>query len=143
MTDPIADMLNRIRNAQAVEKPSVKIPWSDLKFRVAKILEKEGFIEDVKKKGRKIKKFIDFELKYKVVEHEIEKAINPIKETTPFINGLKRISKPGQRIYKGSKSLKPTKGGFGISIISTPKGLMTDKDARQKKMGGEVLFEIW
>jgi len=143
MTDPIADMLTRIRNAQAVAKPSVKIPWSDLKFRIAKILEKEGLIDDVKKRGRKIKKFIDFSLKYKEIEHEIEMAINPIKETIPLINGLKRISKSGQRIYKGSKSLKPIKGGYGISIISTPKGLMTDKEARQRKMGGEVLFEIW
>jgi small subunit ribosomal protein S8 len=143
MTDPITDMLNRIKNAQAVQKTSVKIPWSDLKFRIAKILEAEGFVGEIKKKGRKTKKFIDIELKYEIKEYEIEKAINPIKETKPMIKGIKRISKPGQRIYKGAKNIKKIKGGFGISIISTPQGLMTDKEARKRKLGGEILCQVW
>ncbi|MDP2820807.1 MAG: 30S ribosomal protein S8 [bacterium] len=143
MTDPITDMLNRIKNAQAVQKTSVKVPWSDLKFRIAKILESEGFVGEIKKKGRKTKKFIDIELKYEIKEYEIEKAINPIKETKPMIRGIKRVSKPGQRIYEGAKNIKQIKGGFGISIISTPQGLMTDKEARKRKLGGEVLCQVW
>jgi small subunit ribosomal protein S8 len=143
MTDPVTDMLSAIKNAQAVQKTSVKIPWSDLKFRIAKILEDKGFVGEIKKKGRKTKKYIDIDLKYETKEYEIEKAINPIKVMKPMIRGARRISKPGQRIYKGTRNLKPIKGGFGISIISTPQGLMTDREARKRKLGGEVLCEIW
>ena len=130
MTDPIADMLNRIRNAQAVLKETVDIPISNLRYEVAKILEKGGFVSGVEKKGKKAKKVIEITLKY--------------NEKIPVISGLKRISKPGQRIYKRAKELKPVKGGYGIAIISTSKGgLMTDKEARKQKLGGEVICEIW
>ena len=129
MTDPIADMLNRIRNAQAVLKETVDIPISNLKYEVAKILEKGGFVSGVEKKGKKAKKVIEITLKY--------------NEKIPVISGLKRISKPGQRIYKRAKELKSVKGGYGIAIISTSKGLMTDKEARKQKLGGEVICEIW
>jgi len=132
MTDPVTDMLNRIRNAQAVLKETVDIPLSNLRYEIAKILEKGGFVAEVEKKGKKTKKVIEITLKY--------------NKKIPVISGLKRISKPGQRIYKRAKELKPVKGGYGIAIISTSKGgggLMTDKEARKQKLGGEVICEIW
>ena len=133
MTDPIADMLNRIRNAQAVLKETVVIPYSNLKYEIAKILEKQGFVGKLEKKGRNSRKMFEITLKY------------PPSGETDFsvISGLKRISKPGQRIYAGTKEIKAVRGGYGISIISTPKGLMTNKEARRKKLGGEVICEIW
>ena len=126
MTDPIADMLNRIRNAQAVSKETVVIPYSNLKYEIAKILEEQKLIGKIEKKGRSPRKIIEIALKYPAV-----------------ISGLKRISKPGQRIYARAKEIKPVRAGYGISIVSTPKGLMTNKEARRKKLGGEIICEIW
>lgn len=137
MTDPIADMLNRIRNAQAVLHTTVSIPSSNLKYKIAKILEKEGFIEKVERKGRKTKKIFEITLKY---QSSIE---DRKQQMSSAISGLKRVSKPGQRIYSRIKEIKRVQGGYGISIISTPKGLMTDKEARKKKLGGEIICEIW
>jgi small subunit ribosomal protein S8 len=130
MPDSIADMLTTIRNAQAVGKTEVNIPFSNLKYSIAKILEKEGFVEKVETKLRKTKKIIKIDLKY-------------LEDKTPAISGLKRISKPGQRIYKGFKEIKKVKSGFGIAIISTCQGLITDKEARKQKIGGEVICEVW
>jgi small subunit ribosomal protein S8 len=127
--DQIADLLTAIRNALAVKQKSVKVPFSNLKYEIGKILKREGFIEDVVKKGR-IKKFLIFYLKYDEKEN-------------PAISGLKKVSKPGQRVYKGWKEIKKVKRGLGIAIISTSQGIMTDKEARQKKVGGEVICEIW
>jgi small subunit ribosomal protein S8 len=127
--DQITDMLNRIRNAQAVLHPTVSIPFSNLKYEIARILVKNGFLEKAEKKGKKIKKIIEISLKY--------------ENKTPAISGLRRISKSGQRIYQGFQKIKRVRGGHGIVIISTPKGLMTDKDARKQKIGGEVICEIW
>jgi len=127
--DPIADMLNRIRNAQAVGHLLVEMPFSNLRYEIAKILEENGFIEKVEKKGRKTKKILSIVLKY--------------HDKTPVILGIKRISKPGQRIYLDSTQIKKVKEGYGIAIISTSKGLMTDKEARTQKIGGEVLCEVW
>jgi len=130
MTDPIADMLNRIRNAQAVLKATVDVPFSDLKYEIAKILEKKGFVAKIEKKGKKTRRTIEITLKYDANQ--------------PVISGLKRISKPGQRIYKKAKEIKPVKGGYGVAVNSTPKeGLVTDKEARKKKLGGEVICEVW
>jgi len=129
MTDPIADMLNRIKNAQAVDHPTVEMPFSNLRYEIAKILEENGFIEKAEKKGRKTKKTIEIILKY--------------QDKTPAISGVKKISKPGQRIYLGSAQIKKTKEGYGMAIISTSKGLMTGKEARKQKIGGEILLEIW
>lgn len=129
MIDPICDMLNRIRNAQMAAKEKVEIPYSKIKNKIASILHENGFILGFERKGKKNKKIIDIYLKY---ENKI-----------PAISGLKRISKPGQRIYKGFKELKPVKSGYGIAIISTSKGLMTDKEAKKQKIGGEVICEIW
>ena len=129
MTDPITDMLNRIRNAQAVLKPTVDIPFSNLKYEIAKVLEKRGFVEKIEKKGKRIKKIFEIVLKY--------------DDKIPAISGLKRVSKPGQRIYKGFEGLRSVRGGYGIAVVSTPKGLMTDKESRKQKLGGEVLCEVW
>lgn len=129
MVDPITDMLNRIRNAQAVQYSTVSIPFSNLKYEIAKILEKKRFIEKVEKKGRRTKRFIEITLKY--------------SDKMPVISGLKRVSKPGQRIYASTRKLRSTKEGYGIVIVSTSKGLMTNREARKQKLGGEVLCEVW
>ena len=110
-------------------RPTVLIPFSGIKFEIAKILGKKGFVEKVEKKGTKTKKMIEITLKY--------------EDKEPFIVGLKRISKPGQRIYLGSKQIRSVKGGYGIAIISTSKGLLTDKEAKKQNLGGEVICEIW
>lgn len=127
--DPISDMLTLIRNALAVKHPTVSVPFSNLKYEIAKILEKEGFVEKVEKKGKKSKRFFEIDLKY--------------TDDIPMISGLKRISKLGQRIYSGQRNIKKVKGGYGTSIISTSKGLMTDKQAKKNKLGGEIICEIW
>ncbi|MFH1462209.1 MAG: 30S ribosomal protein S8 [bacterium] len=129
MTDPITDLLNRIRNAQAVGLLTIEAPFSNLKYEVAKILVKNGFLEKVEKKGKKTKKTMEISLKY--------------KDKKPVISGLKRISKPGQRIYIGSGKIRKIRQGYGMSIISTSKGLLTNKEARKQKLGGEVLCEVW
>ena len=139
MTDPITDMLNRIGNAQAVLKERVSIPFSNLKYEIAKILEKEGFVKKVERRGRKEKKILEITLKYTKGTPVGEK----VGKMKPAISGLKRISKPGQRIYVKAKEIKPVRGGYGMAIISTPKGLMTNKEARKKKLGGEIICEVW
>ena len=126
MTDPITDMLNRIRNAQAVSHKTVAIPFSNIKYSIAKILERQGLVGVVEKKGRTTKKTIEIVLKY-----------------PSEMLGLKRISKPGQRIYAGSKEIRGSKGKYGLVIVSTPKGLMTGGEARRNKVGGEIICEIW
>lgn len=128
--DPIADMLTSIRNALAVQHLKVEVPFSSLKYEIAKILEKKGFVKKVEKRGRKIKKIIEITLKYS-------------SDKTPTISGLKKISKSGQRIYLNSRQIKRVKDGYGMAIISTSKGLMTDKEAKEKKLGGEIICEIW
>ena len=132
MVDPISDILTRIRNAQAVEHSTVDVPFSKIKFSLAEILAKQGFIKSVVKKGRGIKRKIEIELKYK-----------DEKNTISQISQLKRISKPGKREYIRTKGIRSVLGGRGISIISTSQGLMTGKEARKKGLGGEILCEIW
>ncbi len=127
--DPISQMLTSIRNALAVKKATVEVPFSKLKYEIAKILEKQGFVTKVSKKGKKPLKTLEITLKY--------------KDKAPSILGLKRISKSGQRIYVDSISIKKVKGGEGIAIISTSKGLMTNQEARKQKLGGEIICEIW
>ncbi|MDO8265252.1 MAG: 30S ribosomal protein S8 [Candidatus Parcubacteria bacterium] len=126
---PITDMLNRIRNAQAVSKAQVNIPFSNMKYEIARILDEENFVESTEKKGKKEKRVIKIDLKY--------------RDKQPAISGLKIISKPGQRIYLPSSKIGRVKEGYGISIISTSKGLMTDKHARRQKIGGEIICKIW
>jgi len=130
MTDPITDMLNRIRNAQAVRQKTVDIPFTSLKKNLADVFLKKGFINKVEKRANKNNNILKIELKYN-------------SGGDPFISGIKRISKPGQKIYKKFQEIKKVRGGYGIAIISTNKGLLTDKEARKNKLGGEVLCEIW
>jgi len=127
--DPISDMLNRIRNAQAVLKERVDVPFSNLKYEIARVLEEKGFIEKAEKKGKRTKRTIEITLRY--------------KDKIPVISGLKMVSKPGQRIYKSFREVRPVKSGYGIAIISTPKGLMTDKEVKKQRLGGEIICEIW
>ena len=127
--DPIADMLTKIRNAQAVKKSTVDLSFSKLKFKIAEILEKNGYLENVSKRGRGVRRKIRLTLKF--------------KDKIPFISGLKRISKPGKRIYASKGEIFQPRKGSGISIISTSQGLMTDKETRKKGLGGEVICEIW
>ena len=127
--DPISDMLNRIRNAQAVLKGQVDMPFSNLKYEIARVLEEKGFIEKAEKKRKRTKMTIEITLRY--------------NDKIPVISGLKMVSKPGQRIYKSFREVKPVRSGYGIAIISTPKGLMTDKEVKKQRLGGEIICEIW
>jgi len=142
MTDPIADMLTRIRNALAVRKSEVILPYSKLKFNLAKILEKDGWIEKAETERlyplNQMKKR-ESENKFKQIK--ITLKYNQNKE--PAIKLLRRVSKPGQRIYAKNDKLPKVLNDFGVAIISTPQGLMTNKEARRRKIGGEVLCEVW
>jgi small subunit ribosomal protein S8 len=132
MTDPIADMLTRIRNANIAFHDDVVMPSSKLKEALARILEREGYIlgfaveNDTSRPGRQLK----IEMKY-----------TPDRKRT--ISGLRRISKPGLRVYSGAEAVPRVLGGMGISILSTNQGLMTDREARQRRVGGEVLCQVW
>lgn len=129
MTDPITDMLNQIRNAEAVAKTDIAIPFSKLKNEIATLLAKEEFLGEVKKIAKGKNKILKIALRYDA--------------GIPAIEGAKRVSKPGQRIYTKANEIKKVRGGFGLSIISTPKGLMSGYEARKAKLGGEVLLEVW
>ena len=129
MTDPITDMFNQIRNAQALSYPEVKIPFSNLKYNIAKLLEKENLLSEVDRSLKKETKAIRIKLKY--------------EEGIPAISGFKRISKPGRRVYASVSEIKKVRSGYGLAVVSTPKGLMTDREARKNKMGGELMFEVW
>ena len=129
-TDPIADMLTRIRNAITAKHDKVLVPASNMKKAIAQILLDEGYIRAVDVKNDGVQDMMTLTLKYGVVK-------------TNVIRGLKRISKPGLRIYAGKDELPKVLGGLGIAIISTSQGVMTDKNARSKGVGGEVLAYIW
>ena len=129
MTDPIADMLTRIRNAQAVHKEELVFPHSKIKHEIAKLLARENFIESTEKVVNKFDE-IRIVLKYK-------------EDGKPSIEHIKRISKPGQRIYVGKDSLPRILNDLGVAVLSTSDGIMTNKKARRVKVGGELLFEIW
>ena len=129
VTDPIADMLTRIRNANQMRYNEVEIPASKIKLEIARILKNEGFINNYKVKKNNVQDIIVLYLKYSGKER--------------VITGLKRISKPGLRVYAKAEEIPTVLSGLGIAIISTSKGLMTDKDARKASLGGEVLAYIW
>ena len=127
--DPITNMLNSIKNAQAVLLPQIEVDFSNLKYEIAKILERKGLVEKVSKSGKKINKTLEIVLKY--------------EDKVPAISGLKRVSKSGQRIYLPAQKIKSVRGGYGFSIISTSKGLMTGSEAKKQNLGGELICEIW
>ena len=125
MTDPIADMLTRIRNAQMAEKIAVSMPSSKLKVAIAKVLKDEGYIEDFVVRDESGKPELDIALKYYAGR--------------PVIGRIERVSKPGLRVYRGKDNLPKVMNGLGIAIVSTPRGVMTDRGARAANTGGEVL----
>ncbi|HEV2455382.1 MAG TPA: 30S ribosomal protein S8 [Verrucomicrobiae bacterium] len=128
MTDPISDMLTRLRNGGRALLPLIELPHSRLKENIAAILKNEGYITDVAVEGKGIKK-IKIRLKYNGKKNVIE--------------GLKRVSKPGLRKYVGSTEIPRVRGGLGVAVISTPEGVMTDTQARKKNLGGELLCYVW
>jgi small subunit ribosomal protein S8 len=129
VTDPIADYLTRVRNATRAKKPRVEIPASKMKVGLTEILKDTGYVID-----------------YELIDDNKQKKINLVlkyKNGIPAINGLKRISKPGLRVYRAADKLPRVLNGLGTAIISTPKGLLTDRDARNQLVGGEVICYIW
>ena len=129
MTDPIADMLTRIRNAVRVNKPEVLVPASKIKLSIAKILERENYIGRVEEVKVGNFSYIKIQLKY--------------SENGPAIRHIRKISKPGQRIYVSGKEIPQVLNNFGMAIISTSKGILTSQEAKQGNVGGELMFEIW
>ena len=132
MTDPIADMLTRIRNAARVRHPKVSVPWSRLKENITKVLIEEGYLKEYKK--------------IKASEGGGDELVIQIRfdrENRPIISGMKRVSSPGRRVYVGSQDITPIRKGLGINILSTPKGILVDREAQRAKVGGELLCSIW
>jgi len=128
MTDPISDMLTRLRNGGRALQPHIELPHSRLKENIAQILKREGYVSDVMVDGSAVKK-IKIRLKYNGKKNVIE--------------GMKRISKPGLRKYVGATKIPRVRGGLGVAVISTPEGVMTDVQARKKNLGGELLCYVW
>lgn len=130
MTDPIADMLTRIRNAIQANHPRVDIPGSKLKMEVARILKEEGYINSYQSKGEGVKYMIRINLRYDA-------------RGTSSITHLSRVSRPGRRVYVGSEEIPKVLGGYGVNIVSTSKGLMSGRQARKEHVGGEILAEVY
>ncbi|MGJ0202834.1 30S ribosomal protein S8 [Leucobacter sp. gxy201] len=130
MTDPVADLLTRLRNASGAHHDDVSLPGSKLKERIAEILKREGYITDWKVEPARVGTTLTLSLKY-----------GPNRE--PSIEGLKRVSKPGLRVYARSTEIPSVLGGLGVAILSTSSGLLTDREAEQKGVGGEVLAYVW
>jgi len=129
-TDPIADMLTRIRNAGGADHQTVEMPSSKLKVELARVLKEEGFINDYNVREEGKFKILTIHVKYE-------------SEKQPVIRKIQKVSKPGLRVYKKAKNLQKVLGGLGISIVSTSKGLLTDRKARKENVGGEVLCNVW
>ena len=128
ISDPIADMLTRIRNAQAVQKTLVTMPSSKLKVAIAKVLKDEGYIDSYEITGEAAKPVLKIDLKYYAGR--------------PVIDKIERVSRPGLRVYRGTKAIPQVKNGLGVAIVTTPKGVMTDRKARAAGVGGEVLCYV-
>ena len=125
VTDPISDLLVRLQNASRVGHASISLPYSQMKHSIAQILAKEGYVGDVSKKAYTL----TIVLRY--------------QNGRPAIAGVKRISKPSRRMYMGVRDVKPVKRGHGLLLLSTPAGILSGKEARERQVGGEILFEIW
>jgi small subunit ribosomal protein S8 len=130
LTDPIADMLTRIRNSVLIKSEKVDIPASRLKVEIAKIMKEEGFIKSYKIIKDKKQGVLRVTLKYS-------------PDNKPIVEGLKRVSKPGRRVYVGKDEVPSVMGGIGIAVVTTPRGILTDKACRREGVGGEVLCYIW
>ena len=129
LTDPIGDMIARIKNAQARNHKKVELQSSNFKTKIAGILKNEGFIKDFKVSNDESKSILSLELKY--------------HSGNPVINAFERVSKPGRRIFSSAESLPKINNGLGIAIVSTPKGVMTDIDARKQRVGGEIICKVF
>ncbi len=131
MTDPVADLLSRIRNAHLAKHDRLDAPASKLKIEIVKLMKEQGFIERFQILGDDpVKKKLRIILRY-------------TEEGEPVIRRMKRISKPGRRVYQGADEIRPVLNGLGVGIVSTSEGLLTDAQARQRRVGGEILCEIW
>ncbi len=132
MTDPIADMLTRIRNGGRAHHREVEIPWSRVKESLARLLVEEGYVHEVKRTKLKdsVGEILRVQLKFD-------------KDDKPVISGLKRVSRPGRRVYVGSNEIPAVRRGLGINLLSTPKGLLVDRQAKKDGVGGELLFSAW
>ncbi|OJI09595.1 MAG: 30S ribosomal protein S8 [Candidatus Vogelbacteria bacterium CG10_big_fil_rev_8_21_14_0_10_49_38] len=129
VTDPISDFIIQLKNGGAAKREIVTVPASNVKQAIAETLVRHGWLAGVVKRGKKVKKFLACELVYLAGK--------------PKIKMVKRISKPSRRVYVGANEIKSVRQGFGLTVLSTPQGVLTDKEARQAKVGGEVLFEIY
>lgn len=129
-SDPIADMLTRIRNAQMALHPETSMPSSKLKEEVARILSQEGYIDGYGVEDARVGRDLTIRLRYN-------------DERVPALTGLTRVSKPGRRVYTGAQGVPRVRGGIGIAIVSTSDGMMTDREARRRNVGGEILCEVW
>lgn len=127
--DGIADLINALKNGNLAGKEIVVTPYSSLKVAVLELLQKEGYVDSFSKKGKKIVKNIEVALKY--------------SGKNPAISGVERVSKFSKRIYKGVDGIRPFKNGMGIQVLTTPKGVLTDREAKKQNVGGEVLFTMW
>ena len=132
MSDPIADMLTRIRNAVSARHDTVDIPASKVKLEIARVLKDEGFIRD-----------FSVQTDEKRVQPELRVELSYGQRKQPVINGLKRVSKPGLRVYVQQREIPRVYGGLGIAIVSTPRGIMTGQEARRQRVGGELLCYVW
>ncbi len=131
MNDPIGDFIIRIKNAQKVGKLSILVPFSNIKWAIAELLNKKGYIGEIAKKNKGEKpRYISMVLKYD-------------ENGRPLINDVQRISKPSRRLYSKAKEIKIFRRGFGLSVFSTPQGIMADVDAKKGNLGGEFLFNVW
>jgi small subunit ribosomal protein S8 len=130
ITDPIGDLIIRLKNAGSVGKGSVEVPFSKMKKAIALTLHKCGYVGEIDEKGNDPKKVLSIGLLYDA-------------SGSPKINGVKRISKPGRRLYAKAREVHPVKYGKGLMVLTTPQGIVTDKEAREKRLGGETLFQIW
>ncbi len=130
MTDPIADLLTRIRNAHLAKKDRVEIPASKVKLEICRLLQDEGFIRS-------------FEVVEGTPSNRVRILLRYDRNGRPAIEYLQRVSKPGRRVYRGAEDIKPVLNGLGVGIISTSKGLLTDTQAREQRVGGEFLCQVW
>ena len=130
VSDPISDLLTRIRNAVMVSKSNIEIPHSKFKFQLTSLLKDEGYVSDVKITGEGTKKIINIELKYS-------------EDGASVISGMNRLSKPGNRVYSSFDKLPRNNGGLGTVVVSTSRGLLSASEARKRKLGGELICEVW
>lgn len=129
VTDPISDMMIRLKNAGMTGNREASVPYSEFKNQIAELLKREGYLKVITKRGKKVKKFLELELAYEGEE--------------PRIHEVRRISKPSRRVYHQVGDIRPVRQGHGLAVYSTSRGLKTDREARTEKLGGEILFTLW